>query len=132
MVFPNANLLQSRIHNNTRQFERRVVINFTIAADTPTAKIVALQQWLKQNIAGREKLRLDRVHFDSITDAGLKFEAVYFVTVPEYGLHMDLKQAIYLELLDYLAAEGITFPKPTVNLQTSGAFGPPPTAAPKK
>ena len=132
VVFPNANLLQSRIHNNTRQLERRVVMQFTIAADTPTAKITALQQWLKQQISGREKLRLDRVHLDALTDTGLKFEAVYFVTVPDYGLHMDLKHAIYLELLDYFAAEGIALPKPIVSPPPSGAFGPPPIAAPKK
>lgn len=126
VVFPNANLLQSRIHNITRQSERRVVIQFTVAPDTPTAKVTALQQWLRGQISGREKLRLDRVHLDALTDTGLRFEAVYFVTAPDYGLHMDLKQAIYLELLDYLAAEGITIPKPTVIPQIAGAAGPSP------
>ena len=109
-----------------------MVIQFTIAADTPTAKITALQQWLKQQISGREKLRLDRVHLDALTDTGLKFEAVYFVNVPDFGLHMDLKQAIFLELLDYFTAEGIALAKPTLGLPTSGSFGPPPVAAPKK
>lgn len=129
VVFPNANLLQSRIHNNTRQLERRVVVQFTIAADTPTAKVTALQQWLKLQISGQEKLRLDRVHLDALTETGLRIEAVYFVTVPDYGLHMDLKQAIYLELLDYLAAKGIALPKPTVSVQAPAAGGP---TTPKK
>jgi small-conductance mechanosensitive channel len=46
-------------------------------------------------------------------DSSLEFEAVYFVTVPDYLPYMDTQQAINLALLRTFNDAGINFAFPT-------------------
>jgi small-conductance mechanosensitive channel len=119
--FPNSDLLQSRIRNTTRQFDRRVVFNIVVNFTTPTEKLAALAAELANIVRRRERVRFDRAHFLAVTDAGFQFEIVYFVDSPNFNLYMDIQQAINLELVEYLRRAEIPFAaKQTMVVQPEG------------
>lgn len=116
LVFPNSSLLESRIRNYRDQRERRVVFSFGVVYQTPPEKVRAIPGIIKDVIEERENTRFERSHFNSLGDSSLGFETVYWVTVPDYNLHMDIQQEIYLALLDRFEQEGIDFAYPTQTL----------------
>ncbi|MGC3971028.1 MAG: mechanosensitive ion channel [Pirellulales bacterium] len=107
--FPNSDLLQSRIRNTTRQFDRRVVFNVVVNFATPTNKLAPLAAELAEIVRRRNQVRFDRAHFQTITDSGFQFEIVYFVDSPNFNLYMDIQQSINVELVEYLRRENIVF-----------------------
>src|SRR5690606_7585627 len=116
LVFSNADLLGSRIHNYKRMQERRVVFSFGVTYDTPPEKVAAIPNMVREVIEARENTRFDRAHFQKFGDSDLTFEVVYYMLVADYNLYMDTQQAINLELLRRFAADGIEFAFPTRTL----------------
>jgi small-conductance mechanosensitive channel len=113
LVMSNNDLLQSRIRNLKRMTERRVVLTVGVTYETPAEQVAAIPGMLRQLIESQEQVRFDRAHFQKYGDFALVYEAVYFVTSPEYSLYMDIQQAINLRLMERFAAEGIEFAYPT-------------------
>jgi small-conductance mechanosensitive channel len=110
LIFANADLLKSRIHNWKRMAERRVVLAFGVPLDTPPAALAALPATVRALIEGQDLTRFDRAHFKGFGGncaATLDFEAVYWILTADYGLYMDRQQAINLGLLAALANAGI-------------------------
>jgi small-conductance mechanosensitive channel len=107
VIFPNHDLLQSRIRNWKRMAERRVVLAFGVDPGTPPAALERVPGLLYAAIAEQDSVRFERAHFKGFGDSALLFEAVYWVLTPDYGTHMDRQQAIDLALLRGLAEEGI-------------------------
>jgi len=64
-------------------------------------------------VSGTENARLDRIHFKEYGSSSLNFEVVYFVANPDFGLYMDIQEAINLEIFRRFAEEGIEFAYPT-------------------
>ena len=116
IIFSNADLLKSRIRNFKRMAERRVAFTIGVTYRTPPEKAEAIPGLIRAAIEAREKVRFDRAHFQKLGDSALIYEAVYFVTISDYGLFMDIQQAINLTLLRQFAAEGIEFAYPTQTL----------------
>lgn len=112
VIFSNADLLKSRIRNYKRMFERRVVFTLGIGYQTPREKVEQAATILKEAIEHQAKTRFDRAHFKEFGDSALLFEAVYYVTSPEYNLYMDIQQAINLEIMKRFAEEGVRFAHP--------------------
>lgn len=137
LVFPNAGLMQSRIRNTARSGDRRVTFGLNVIADTPAAKLAAIPAMLREIVEREQPIRFDRAHFAAISDSAMKFEVVYIVLSPDYGLYMDIQQRINLEILSRLEAEGIKLASsaPTFNLKppdpTSTGGAPPDGALPK-
>jgi hypothetical protein len=52
-------------------------------------------------------VRFDRAHLRKITDLALEYEVVYFILSPDYLVHMNVLQAVYLGVLDAFRGEGI-------------------------
>jgi small-conductance mechanosensitive channel len=126
IIFPNGNLLQSRIRNHKRMTERRIAFVLRVAQGTPAEaleKIPAMVREIVEGIEGREQVRFDRAHLKSLADWSLDFEVVYFVTTPDYNVYLDRQQAINLALLRRFEEAGIAlaFPTRTVRIE-----GPPP------
>jgi small-conductance mechanosensitive channel len=113
LIFPNSSLLESRIRNYRDQRERRVVFSIGVVYQTPPEKVRAIPGIIREIIEERENTRFERSHFNSFGDSSLGFETIYWVTVPDYNLHMDIQQEIYLALLDRFEREGIGFAYPT-------------------
>lgn len=137
LVFPNAGLLQSRIRNCARSGDRRVTFGLNINTETPAEKLAAIPRMLREIVEREAPVRFDRAHFAAISDSAMKFEVVYIVLSPDYGLYMDIQQRINLEVLRLLAAEKIQLASaaPTFNLKppdpTSTGGAPPEGALPK-
>jgi small-conductance mechanosensitive channel len=119
LVFSNNDLLQSRIRNYKRMFERRIIFSFGLVYQTPHDKLAAVPGLVKEIIDAQELARFDRAHFKGYGDFSLNFEAVYYVKKPDYALYMDTQQAINLEIYRRFQEEGIEFAYPTQTLYVS-------------
>jgi len=123
LVFSNKDLLESRIRNFKRMFERRVVQNFGVTYNTSPDLMDAIPGWVKTYVEEDPKLRFDRCHFMKFGDSSLDFELVFHVMAPEYNIYMDSQQKLLMKLLRRFAQEGVDFAFPTRSLWVEGVKG---------
>ncbi len=116
IIFSNGDLLQSRIRNYKRMFERRIVFTLGVTYQTPHEKIAAIPAMLREIVERQDQVRFDRAHFKGFGDFALNFEVVYYVLTPEYLVYMDIQQAINLAVHERFSSEGIDFAFPTQSL----------------
>jgi small-conductance mechanosensitive channel len=102
LVFPNNDLLQSRIRNFKRMAERRGVFDLHLTYQTPHEKLAAIPEWIADIVARQEPVRFDRAHFQGFGEYALRFEVVYFVLDPDFNRYMDIQQAINLGIIPEL------------------------------
>ena len=119
LVFSNSDLLNSRIRNYRRMFERRIVFSIGVTYQTPYEKVAAIPSMIREIIEVQESTRFDRAHFKEYGDSALKFEVVYYVLVPDYNKYMDLQQTINLGIYERFEKEGIEFAYPTQTIYLS-------------
>ncbi len=125
LVFSNADLLNSRIRNFGRMFQRRVVFKIGVTYQTPRGKIEMIPVILREAVESLgEQVRFDRAHFQAYGDFALTFETVYFVLGPDFTLYMDCQQAINLWIHERFQEEGIEFAYPTQTLFLAKGGGP--------
>ena len=113
IVFSNSDLLNSRVRNYKRMFERRVVFEFGVVYRTRPEQLERIGDMVQEIIEQQEKARFDRAHFKSFGGSSLDFEVVYYVQDPEYNVYMDIQEAINIELYRRFEADGIEFAYPT-------------------
>lgn len=113
LIFPNAELLQSKIRNYKRMYERRVVMNIGVVYETPYEKLKRIPSMIEQIIKEDKRVRFDRAHFSKFMDYSLDFEIVYWVLDPDYNIYMDIQQNINLEVYKTFSRENIQFAYPT-------------------
>lgn len=116
LIFPNSNLLESRIKNMRDQKERRVAFSIGVVYQTPQEQVRAIPVIIRAIIEAQENTRFERSHFNLFGDSALGFETVYWITVSDYNVFMDTQQKIYLEIIDRFEKEGIQFAYPTRTL----------------
>lgn len=116
LIFSNSDLLKCRIRNYKRMAERRIAFSIGVTYQTPHEKVAAIPSIIREIVQSQAKARFDRAHFKEFGDSSLNFEAVYWVEVPDYGVYMDVQQAINLALFGRFALEGIEFAYPTQTL----------------
>lgn len=116
LIFPNSNLLESRIKNLRDQKERRAVFTVGIVYETPQEQVRAIPGMIREIIEAQESTRFERSHLNQFGDSALGFETVYWMTVSDYQVFMDTQQKIYLEILARFEKEGIQFAYPTRTL----------------
>jgi small-conductance mechanosensitive channel len=123
IIFSNADLLRSRVHNYKRMAERRVVFTIGVVYDTPTDTVARIPAMLRAAVEHRSGVRFDRGHFKEFADSALLFECVYYVLSPDHNVYMDTQQEINMELLRVFRDEGIdfAFPTQTINVRTEPA-----------
>ena len=116
IIFPNADLLGGRIRNFKSLQERRILFTIGVVYGTPNDKLAAIPDMIRQIIESQDMTRFDRAHFKTFGDSALQFEIVYYVLRAEYGLFMDVQQAINLEINRRFVEQGIEFAYPTQTL----------------
>jgi len=121
LVFSNTDLLNSRVRNYGRMFERRVVSSLRVTYRTPADKLARIPAMIREIAEREQKLRFDRAHFRALAESALLFEYVYYVLTPDYNFYMDLQQRINIALFERFAAEGIEFAYPTQTVLLSRA-----------
>lgn len=127
VVFSNAQLLNSVIHNYKRMYERRVVFSFGVIYQTSAEQLKNIPSIVRKIIESQDKVRFDRAHFKSYGESSLDFEVVYFVKDSDYNVYMDIHQAINLSLYDSFAQEKIEFAYPTRTLYVTQVPTPSPS-----
>lgn len=119
IVFSNSDLLNSRIRNYKRMFERRVIFRIGVTYQTHHQLLEKIPGWLKEIVESQERVRFDRAHWAAFGAFSLDFEIVYYVLAPEYNIYMDIQQAINLAIHRRFEDEGIEFAYPTQTLFVS-------------
>lgn len=123
LVFSNSDLLNSRIRNYKRMFERRVVFSLGVVHQTPREQVAMIPQMIQAAIEAQEQVRFDRAHFHKFGDYAFEYEAVYYVLDPSFNVYMDRQQAINLHIMESFERSGIRFAYPTRTLFVQGAEG---------
>ncbi|MDH5570672.1 MAG: mechanosensitive ion channel family protein [Gammaproteobacteria bacterium] len=113
LVFSNSDLLNSRIRNFGRMFERRVVFSIGVTYETPREKLRRIPEIIRGAVEAQNDTRFDRSHFMKYGDYALMFETVFYVLSPDYNSYMDIQQSIYFAIHEDFEQEGIEFAYPT-------------------
>ncbi|HEX9618700.1 MAG TPA: mechanosensitive ion channel family protein [Polyangiaceae bacterium] len=113
IVFPNGDLVKSRIRNYGRMLERRIAFGFGIEYNLAYEKVASAAQIAAEIVQGVEGVRFDRAHFKGYGAYSLDYEVVYYVLSPEYVEYMNKQQEINLQLYRRFEEEGIPFAFPT-------------------
>lgn len=116
LVFPNNDLLQSRIKNYKKMEKRRALFTLGVVYDTPYEKLVEIPVILKEIVNQEPHAEFQRAHFQSYGKFSLNFEIVYNVGSNNYGQYMDAQQNINLAIFKKFKEKGIDFAYPTQTL----------------
>jgi small-conductance mechanosensitive channel len=109
IILSNGDLLRSRVRNFGRMSERRALFQLDVHYETPVATLAAVPRAVREIVEGTPGTRFDRCHLLRCTDTALQFEAVYFVTPPDFKSYADAQQSINLRILERFRAMEITF-----------------------
>ncbi len=120
LVFSNNDLLNSRIRNYGRMYERRVLFSIGVTYQTPSEKLRRIPRIVREAVEAQDRVRFDRSHFKEYGDFALVFETVYYVLAADYNIYMDIQQAINLRIYEQFEAEGIEFAYPTQTVYVPG------------
>ncbi|MBI5241177.1 MAG: mechanosensitive ion channel family protein [Elusimicrobia bacterium] len=112
LIVANSKLTSSEIQNFRLLRERRIAFAVRVPYGTPPEQVAKVPALIKAAVAAAPKARFDRAHLSGFGEAGFAFEAVYYVTDPDYGTYMDVNQAIHLGILDAFRKEKIAFSIP--------------------
>ncbi len=116
LVFANNDLLNRRIRNYKRMYERRVVFAVGVTYQTSSEQLRKIPLMIRGIIESQERTRFDRAHFKEFGDCSLNFEIVYYMLTPDYNTYMDIQEAINLAIYEQFEDEGIEFAYPTQTL----------------
>ena len=83
IIFPNGDLLGSRIHNYKRMRERRILFTIGVLYETPYEKLAKIPSMIREIIEEQDTSRFDRAHFKGFGESDLTFEVVYHVLSPD-------------------------------------------------
>lgn len=125
LIFSNSDLVRSRVRNFGRLQERRVAARFRLAPGTAADAVEAATRIVREAVTAQPRARLDRVHFIGLTGGAPEIEAVYFVQSPAFEAHMDIQQAVHLQVMRRFADAGIGFagvPSAGAEAGTGGEF----------
>jgi small-conductance mechanosensitive channel len=114
----NAELVQARIRNFGRMEERRGVLIFSIAYETPSFAVKRVNGIAKRVIEDQPGVRFDRCHFRDFGVNGFTFEAVFFVIDSQMDALLIVQQSINLALKDALLREGVAMAQPVQRIVT--------------
>jgi small-conductance mechanosensitive channel len=112
VVFSNGELLKSRIHNHKRMQTRRVAFVLRVAYGTAEDLLCRIPHIIREIVTSKKNIDFERAHFFSWGQWSLDFEVVYHYRSPDYILHMDAQQDIFLEIYRRFQQEGIEFAHP--------------------
>src|ERR1035437_2118753 len=105
LVFSNADLLKSRLHNFSRRKGRRLVFTISLSPRTPAEKLARVPSIITDVLAAEPRAKLQQSHV--IGTGPLGFEVQTSILIPNAEHTLDVRQAILLEVYARLEREGI-------------------------
>jgi small-conductance mechanosensitive channel len=109
IIISNGDLLKARVRNYGRLTERRALFVLPVHYETPVATLAAVPRAVREIIEATPDVRFERCHLLRCTETALEFEAVFFVTRPEYQAYADAQQTINLRILERFRAMEVSF-----------------------
>lgn len=108
VTLPNATVVDSAVTNFSRMRERRVVLKFTLDAQTPPARLRAAKEDLQKALKARKDInaKTATVSFDDVTDTGLLLSVVYFTRTTDWNRYIAIREDVLLAALQLLARHG--------------------------
>ncbi len=116
LVFSNADITGSRLHNYKRMERRRVVFSIGVVYDTSYQKLKVIPEIVKEIIDKIDKVSYDRGHLKNMGDFSINYEFVYFFASSDYNDFMNVQQDIYLAIYKSFEENQIEFAFPTQTL----------------
>ncbi|MCK6369967.1 MAG: mechanosensitive ion channel family protein [Gammaproteobacteria bacterium] len=126
IVVANSDLLNSRIRNYKRMFQRRILFGFGVTYETPPEKLRRIPEMVREIVQSESLARFDRAHLARFGASALEYEVVYFVTDPDYNKYMDVQETINLRLIEALQAVSVEFAYPTQTIHIASPAAPTP------
>jgi small-conductance mechanosensitive channel len=102
IIIANGDIVKARVRNNGRMRDRRAAFNINVSYDTPPEKLRQIPGLVQDIVMKQPNTRFDRCHLLGMGDWALRFEVVYFMTTPDYGVYANVQQAVNLEILETL------------------------------
>jgi small-conductance mechanosensitive channel len=109
IIMSNADILKARVRNFGRLAQRRSLFTLDVHYETAVAALAAVPAAVREIIEGTPNTRFERCHLLRLTPTAVQFEAVFFVTQPDYQIYADAQQAINLRILEKLRALDVAF-----------------------
>jgi small-conductance mechanosensitive channel len=109
IIISNGDLLKSRVRNYGRLTERRALFVLPVHYETPVATLAAVPRAVREIIEATPDVRFDRCHLLRCTETALEFEAVFFVTRPDFKAYADAQQTINLRILERFHTMEVSF-----------------------
>jgi small-conductance mechanosensitive channel len=109
IILGNSDLLKARVRNFGRMAERRAQFQLDVHYDTPVAALAAVPGAVREIIESTPDVRFDRCHLLRCAPTALQFEAVFFVTAPDYKVYAAAQQSINLRILERFRTLGVIF-----------------------
>ncbi len=125
IVMSNKYLTDNQVQNYRLLQRRRALLTFDVDNTTSNEKLREIPLLIKSIVSDIRNTTLDRAHFQSFQESGLRFETVFFVETPEYNAYMDAIQEFNLKLKEGLEARGIPFAIQTRIIRSVAAPGAP-------
>jgi MscS family membrane protein len=102
IIIANGDIVKARVRNNGRMRDRRAAFYVNVSYDTPPEKLRQIPGIVQDIVMKQPKTRFDRCHLLVMGDWALRFEVVFFMTTPDYGVYANVQQAVNLEILETL------------------------------
>lgn len=118
LVFSNADLTNSRIHNYKKMQRRRILFSVGVTYETPAEKLRQIPGVLKEIVESADDglVDFDRAHFKEFGDSSLNFEIVYYINSAEYATYMDIQQDYNFQIYERFEEMGVDLAFPTRTL----------------
>lgn len=113
VIISNADILKSRVRNNGRMRERRTAFLLNVTYGTPLEQLREIPAAVREIVELQPKARFDRCHLMTFADWALRYEVVFFMTVPDYAAYADTQQAINFAIVERFKTMGVEFAFPT-------------------
>jgi MscS family membrane protein len=121
---PNEKIITSALENIGQKPHIRWLNNFTLASDTPPAKVEQAVTIIKNILDNHEGMNPDfppRVYFNGFNGTSLNIQVmVWYHPASEYWQYMDWLQQTCFKILNAFKAQGIKFAYPSQMVYLSG------------
>lgn len=120
---PNANMANANVDNMGRRKYRRVKTTLGITYNTPSDKLEAFLEGIKQIILANPDTRKDYFHvvFSGYGSSSLDILLYFFLKVPDWPRELVGRQNVFLEILRLAESLGVSFAFPSTSLYVEQA-----------
>ncbi len=118
IIVPNSTIANSPVYNFSRRNQRRVKYQLGVVYGTKASTLKKIRAGMEALIQAHPQVDENSVmvRFTEFGDSSLNFQITFFADSAEYGMLMEIREAVNLELLSYLEKEGvgIAFPSQSI------------------